>query len=119
MNRIILIGRLTRDPELRYTNDGTAVAGFGLAVDRPWVKDDDQQSADFVNIVVWRKQAESVANLMKKGKQVAVEGRLQIRNYENKEGEKRTATEVVADRVMFLGKKDDGEFDKQFDDAPF
>jgi single-strand DNA-binding protein len=99
MNTVILIGRLTRDPELRYTNSGHAVANFTLAVDRPFSK---EKETDFIPIIVWQKQAENCAEYLLKGSQVAVEGRLQVRGYEDKQGNKRTATEVVASSVQFL-----------------
>lgn len=99
MNTVILIGRLTRDPELRYTNSGHAVANFTLAVDRPFSK---EKETDFIPIIVWQKQAENCAEYLFKGSQVAVEGRLQVRGYEDKQGNKRTATEVVASSVQFL-----------------
>jgi single-strand DNA-binding protein len=103
LNRIILIGRLTRDPELRYTpNTGTAVASFGLAVDSGF---GDNKRTDFINIEVWRKQAENCAQYLHKGSMAAVEGRLQIRSYEGKDGQKRTVAEVVADNVRFLSPK--------------
>ena len=99
MNTVILIGRLTRDPELRYTNSGHAVANFTLAVDRPFSK---EKETDFIPIIVWQKQAENCAEYLLKGSQVAVEGRLQVRGYEDKQGNKRSATEVVASSVQFL-----------------
>lgn len=102
MNHIVLIGRLTRDPELRYTPNGVAVASFDLAVDRPTTNQQGQRETDFIRIVTWQKQAEVVANYLKKGRLVAVEGRLQIRNYETQDGQKRKAAEVVANRVQFL-----------------
>ena len=102
LNNIVLIGRLTRDPELRYTtSNGTAVATFTLAVNRRF-KGDGGQEADFVPVVVWRKQAENCAQYIGKGSLVAVEGRLQIRPYEDKEGKRRTIAEVVANSVQFL-----------------
>ncbi len=103
MNRIILIGRLTADPELRYTQNGVAVASFTLAVDRPFSSRQGERETDFINIVVWRKQAENCANYLKKGRLAAVEGRLQIRSYETTDGQKRRVAEVVADRVEFIG----------------
>lgn len=100
LNQVILIGRLTRDPELRYTpTKGTAVATFTLAVDRPT---QGQPSVDFIDIVVWDKQAEACAQYLTKGKLAAVVGRLQIRPYEAKDGTKRKVAEVVAERVRFL-----------------
>jgi single-strand DNA-binding protein len=107
MNHIALIGRLTRDPELRYTPNGVAVANFDLAVDRPTPNQQGQREADFIRIVSWQKQAEVVANYLKKGRLVAVEGRLQIRNYETQDGQKRRTAEVIASRVQFLEKARD------------
>ncbi|MDD2585076.1 MAG: single-stranded DNA-binding protein [Syntrophomonadaceae bacterium] len=100
LNRVILIGRLTRDPELRYTPNGTAVAKFTLAINRKFNRDE----TDFIDIVTWRGLAENCANYLGKGRLAAVEGRLQIRNYETQEGQKRRATEVIADDVRFLDK---------------
>lgn len=100
LNRVVLIGRLTRDPELRYTPaNGVAVATFTLAVNRRFKQ---QQEADFIPIVVWQQQAENCAKYLGKGSLVAVEGRLQIRSYEDREGQRRTVAEVVADSVQFL-----------------
>ncbi|HBF39208.1 MAG TPA: single-stranded DNA-binding protein [Firmicutes bacterium] len=107
MNHIALIGRLTRDPELRYTPNGVAVANFDLAVDRSTTNQQGERETDFIRIVTWQKQAEVVANYLKKGRLVAVEGRLQIRNYETQDGQKRKAAEVVASRVQFLEKARD------------
>lgn len=103
MNKVILIGRLTRDPELRYTQSGSAVCNFTLAVDRPFSGQGGEREADFIDIVVWNKPAENVAKYMTKGRQVAVEGRLQIRSYEGNDGQRRWRTEVVANQVEFLG----------------
>ncbi len=100
MNRVILIGRLTREPELRYTPNGAAVASFTIAVNRR----NNRNEADFIPIVVWNKPAENCATYLGKGSQVAVDGRLQIRTYETQEGQKRWVTEVIADQVEFLGK---------------
>ena len=102
MNHIVLIGRLTRDPELRYTPNGVAVANFDLAVDRPTTNQQGEREADFIRIVAWQKQAELCANYLKKGRLVGVEGRLQIRNYETQDGQKRKSAEVVANFVQFL-----------------
>lgn len=102
LNRVILIGRLTRDPELRYTPNGNAVASFAIAVDRQFSGQGGEREVDFINIVTWNKQAENVANFMKKGRMVAVDGRLQVRNYDNQEGKKVYVTEVVAENVRFL-----------------
>ena len=105
MNKVFLIGRLTRDPELRYTGNNTAVASFSIAVNRNFTNQQGEREADFFNVTVWRKQAENVKNYLSQGSQVAVEGRLQTRNYEDKDGQKRYVTEVVADNVEFLGSK--------------
>lgn len=104
MNHIVLIGRLTRDPELRYTPNGVAVANFDLAVDRPTTNQQGERETDFIRIVVWQKQAENCANYLKKGRLVAAEGRLQIRSYETQDGQKRRVAEVVASHVQFLEK---------------
>jgi single-strand DNA-binding protein len=106
MNRIILIGRLTADPELRYTASGTAVASFTLAVNRQRTNQNGERETDFINIVVWQKQAELCAQYLRKGRQAAVDGRLQIRTYENKEGQKVRVAEVVAESVQFLDPAD-------------
>ena len=108
LNRIILIGRLTADPELRYTKSGIAVASFTLAVDRRYKNSDGEREADFINIVVWRQQAESCSNYLSKGKLCAVDGSLQIRSYEAKDGTRRKAAEVVAEDVRFLSPKESG-----------
>ncbi len=104
MNHVVLIGRLTRDPELRYTPNGTAVANFTLAVDRPFLNQAGEREADFIPIVTWQKLAETCANHLHKGRLVAVEGRLQIRSYEDQEGQRRRVAEVVAGNVQFLDK---------------
>jgi len=102
LNRIVLIGRLTQDPELRYTQSGTAVASFTLAVDRQRASQSGERETDFINIVVWQKLGELSAQYLRKGRLAAVEGRLQIRQYENREGQKVRVAEVVADNVRFL-----------------
>ncbi len=104
LNRVILIGRLTKDPELRYSGQGTAVCTFTLAVGRKFKRDE----TDFIPIVTWQKLAEHCANYLKKGSQCAVEGRIQTRNYENQEGRKVYVTEVVAEDVRFLDSKGGG-----------
>lgn len=105
MNKVILIGRLTRDPDLRYTTSNVATCTFALAVDRPFTNQNGEREADFINIVVWRKQAENCKNYLTKGSQVAIEGRIQTRNYDGQDGKKVYVTEVVADNVQFLGTK--------------
>lgn len=102
MNRAVLVGRLTKDPELRYTQSGIAVVSFTLAVDRRKGQD-GQKETDFLPIVVWRQLAELCANYLKKGQQAAVEGRIQTRSYDGNDGQKRYVTEIVADSVDFLG----------------
>ena len=105
MNKVFLIGRLTRDPELRYTGSNLPVASFSLAVNRNFSNQNGEREADFFNIVVWRKQAENCKNYLSQGSQVAIEGRLQTRTYDDQNGQKRYVTEVVADNVEFLGSK--------------
>ncbi len=102
MNRVILIGRLTKDPELRYTPSGVAVTQFTLAIDRPYKNQQGEKEADFIPVVTWRQLAETCANYLGKGRLVAVEGRLQVRHYDNNEGRRVYVTEVVADNVRFL-----------------
>jgi single-strand DNA-binding protein len=108
LNRIVLIGRLTRDPELRYVPSGHPVASFTLAVDRPFANQQGERDTDFIDIVAWRKLAEQASQHLSKGRLVAVEGRLQIRSYETQDGQKRRVAEVVADGIRFLDKKTTG-----------
>lgn len=103
INRVVLIGRLTRDPELRRTQQGDAVTSFTLAVNRNYTAKDGQQQADFINCVVWRKQAENVEKYCSKGSMVGVEGRLQSRSYDNAQGQKVFVTEVFCSNVQFIG----------------
>ena len=105
MNKVSLIGRLTRDPELRYTSSNLPVATFSLAVNRNFTNQSGEREADFINIVVWRKQAENVKNYLTQGSQVAIDGRLQTRTYDGEDGKKRYITEVIADNVQFLDSK--------------
>ncbi|HEY3267864.1 MAG TPA: single-stranded DNA-binding protein [Armatimonadota bacterium] len=109
MNRIILIGRLATDPELKYTPSGVAVTDFRLAVDRPWKNASGEKETDFVTVKVWREQAEHVANYLQKGRQAAVDGRLEIRTWVAQDGTKRSAAEVVAERVQFLDRPREGD----------
>ena len=109
LNRVILIGRLTRDPELRYTPAGVAVTQFTLAVDRPFSGGEGRErEADFIPVVTWRQLAETCANYLRKGRLTAVEGRIQVRNYENNEGKRVYVTEVIADNVRFLESNREG-----------
>jgi single-strand DNA-binding protein len=105
MNRVILVGRLTKDPELRYTPSGVAVATFTLAINRTYTNQQGEREADFINVVVWRKPAENVANYLKKGSLAGVDGRLQTRSFEGQDGKRVYVTEVVADSVQFLEPK--------------
>lgn len=103
MNKAILIGRLTRDPELRYTSSNRAVCQFTIAIDRPFTNQaTGNREADFINIVAWDKTGENVGKYMTKGRLIAVEGRIQTRNYDNNEGRKVYVTEVIASNVQFL-----------------
>ena len=103
MNKAILIGRLTRDPELRYTSSNRAVCQFTVAIDRPFTNQaTGQREADFINVVAWDKTGENVGKYMTKGRLIAVEGRIQTRNYDNNEGRKVYVTEVIASNVQFL-----------------
>lgn len=104
MNQIVLMGRLTRDPELRHTQSGTAVASFTLAVDRPKNKDGERLT-DFIDIVAWKGTAEFVSKYFTKGQMAAVTGRLQLRNWTDKDGNKRVSAEVVADNIEFTESK--------------
>lgn len=109
MNKCLLIGRLTKDPELKFTaGSGIGVATFTLAVDRSYAGQNGEKQTDFIPIVCWRKLAENVANYSGKGRLVAVSGEIQIRKYQDKDGNNRYATEVVADSVQFLDKAKDG-----------
>lgn len=102
INRVILVGRLTKDPEYRTTPNGTDVANFTLAVNRNFKSKNGEQQADFINVVVFRNQAQNVNNYLSKGSLAGVDGRIQSRSYENKEGQRVFVTEVVADSVQFL-----------------
>ena len=106
MNKVFLIGRLSRDPELRHTTSGTAVCQINVAISRP-VSQGSEPQTDFINVVVWNKQAENVARYLSKGRQIAVEGRIQTRNYDNNEGKRTYVTEVIASNVEFLGSAND------------
>lgn len=109
MNKVILIGNITRDPELSETNSGVAVCRFSIAVNRRRASDDAEQQTDFFNVTAWRGLAETVARYCKKGNKVAVSGQIQIRQYEDREGVKRTSVDVVAEEVEFLSPKSNDE----------
>ncbi|SFH81888.1 single-stranded DNA-binding protein [Pisciglobus halotolerans] len=105
INNVVLVGRLTKDVDLRYTSNGTAVASFTLAVNRQYTNQSGEREADFINCVAWRKTAETLANFTKKGSLVGVEGRIQTRNYENQQGQRVYVTEVVANTFTMLESK--------------
>ena len=105
MNKVVLIGRLTRDPELRYTTSNIPSATFSLAVNRPFQSQNGTREADFINIVMWRKTAETAKKYLTKGSLIAVDGRIQTRNYDGQDGKKVYVTEVVADNFEFLETK--------------
>lgn len=102
MNKAFLIGRLTRDPELRYSSSNAAIVNFSIAIDRQYTNTQGQRETDFINIVAFQKQAENIKKYVGKGSLVAVDGRIQTRNYDDKDGKRVYVTEVVADRVQFL-----------------
>lgn len=108
INNVILVGRLTKDPDLRYTGNGTPVASFTLAVNRDFKNANGDQEADFINCVIWRKSAETLANTVRKGQQIGIAGRVQTRSYDNQQGQKVFVTEVVADRFNYLEKREGG-----------
>ena len=106
MNKVILVGRLARDPELRTTTNGTSVCSFAIAVDRRF-KRDGQPTADFFNVTAWGKQGEIISQYLRKGRQIAISGRLQTRNYTANDGSKRYVTEVVLEEFDFIGSRND------------
>lgn len=118
LNRVVLVGRLTRNPDLRYTPNGKAVANFNIAVNRPFKDQNGENQADFINGVAWGKQAESLANYMKKGSQIGVDGRLQSRTYEGQDGKTVYVTEVVADSIQFLETKGQTSQNQQYNQQP-
>ena len=108
LNRIIVMGRMTRDPELRRTNSGTAVASFAVAVDRGFKSQSGEKETDFIDVVAWRNTAEFVSKYFSKGRMAVVEGRVQLRDWTDKDGNKRRTAEIVADNVYFGDSKRDG-----------
>ena len=120
MNRVCLVGRLTAKPELKYTGSNIAYTRFTLAVNRTFSNSQGEREADFISIVVWRKQAENVANYLDKGSQVSVEGRIQTGSYDDKDGNRRYTTDVVADSVQFLDSRKNSNNSTPYDyqDAP-
>lgn len=109
INRVVLVGRLTRDVDLRYTQSGNAAGTFSLAVNRQFTNANGDRKADFINCVIWRKSAENLSNFTHKGSLIGIDGRLQTRNYENKEGQRVYVTEVVVDNFSLLDSKASGE----------
>lgn len=109
INRVVLVGRLTKDIELRYTQNGTAVGSFTIAVNRQFTNQQGEREADFINAVIWRKSAENLANFTHKGSLIGIEGRLQTRNYENQQGTRVYVTEVVVDNFSLLESRSESE----------
>jgi len=119
MNRVVLVGRITKDPELKTVNSGISVVNFTLAVNRPFSDQQGERNADFINCVVWRKQAENLAKYVRKGALIGIEGRIQTRSYEV-EGSTRYATDIVCDSIQFLESKSDSvKVEAGNDDDPF
>lgn len=118
LNRIIVMGRLTRDPELRRTNSGKAVASFTVAVDRNSKSQSGEKETDFIDVVVWRNTAEFVSKYFTKGRMIVVEGRMQLRDWMDKDGGKRRSAEIVADSVYFGDSKRDGGDNPGYAPAP-
>lgn len=128
LNNVIIMGRLTRDPELRRTQGGTAVTSFTMAVDRDFKAQSGEKETDFIDVVAWRNTGEFAAKYLAKGRMAAVEGRIQVRDWQDKDGNRRKSVEVVADNVYFADSKrdskpqesrDDQEFDEIEDDGDF
>ena len=114
INNVVLVGRLTRDPELKHTSQNQAVGTFSLAVNRPFKNANGEREADFINCVIWRQQAENLSNFAKKGALIGITGRIQTRNYENQQGQKVYVTEVVADNFQMLeSNKSQGQQDNK------
>ena len=118
LNRIIVMGRMTRDPELRRTGSGTAVVSFSLAVDRDFKSQSGEKETDFIDVVAWRNTAEFVSKYFSKGRMAVVEGRLQLRDWTDKDGNKRRTAEIVADSVYFGDSKRDGGDNSGYAPAP-
>lgn len=121
INNVVLVGRLTKDVDLRYTPQGQAVATFTLAVNRTFANQQGQREADFINCVIWRKSAETLAQYTRKGSLIGITGRIQTRNYENQQGQRVYITEVVADSFQFLESRNSqqgGQADNNFGSAP-
>lgn len=117
INRVVLVGRLTRDVDLKYTQSGAAVGQFSMAVNRQFTNANGDREADFINCVIWRKSAENFANFTKKGSLVGIDGRLQTRNYENQQGQRVYVTEVVVDNFSLLESRETTQ-NRPIDPAP-
>lgn len=117
-NKVVLVGRLCNDPELRYTPSGVAVANFRLAVDRQFTNPQGERETDFIDIVAWRQDAEFSANYLGKGRLVLIDGRIQVRDWQTKEGQRRRNVEVVADRVRGLDRPRETQADADSGEAP-
>lgn len=113
INRVVLVGRLTKDVELRYTTSGAAVGSFSLAVNRQFTSANGERETDFINATIWRKSAENLAQFTHKGSLIGIDGRLQIRNYEDKQGKRVYVTEVIVDNFLLLEPKQGGQVPKQ------
>lgn len=118
MNKALLIGRLTKDPELRATSTGRKVCQFSIAVNRNFTNANGEREADFINCVVWDKQAENLVKYQKKGNQIAVDGRIQTRNYEDKDGKRVYVTEILANNISFLDSKGTNTSSNDFNSLP-
>jgi single-strand DNA-binding protein len=116
INRVVLVGRLTKDPELKYTSSNIAVSKFTLAVNRTFSGPTGEREADFIQCVVWRKQAENLAKFVRKGSLIGVEGRIQTGSYDDKDGIRKYTTEVIGDSVQFLEPKSAGQDNSSYDD---
>ena len=118
INNVVLVGRLTKDPELKMTPSGIAVARFTLAVNRPFTSQGGEKKADFINCIAWRKQAENLANFMRKGGQIGVTGRIETGSYDGQDGKRVYTTEVVADNIQFLEPKNSGQGNGGYQQPP-
>ncbi len=114
LNRVVLVGRLTKDPALRYTPNGVAVAKFTISVNRPFSNQEGDKEADFVNCVIWRKPAENLAKFMMKGSMIGVDGHIQTHNFQGEDGKTVYVTEILAGSVQFLESKNKSSASKQF-----
>lgn len=115
INCVIIMGRLTADPELRTTSNGISVTSFCIAVNRSYIKPGEERQADFINVVAWRQTADFVTRYFRKGSMIAIQGSIQTRSYEDKDGNKRIAVEVVVDNVSFCGSKSESNTDSRYD----